>query len=273
MPRLSFILITYNEEKNIERCLRSVSWADEVIVVDSFSTDRTVELARQFTPNVIQHEYDGDIGQRERGFEKATGEWLFYIDADEEVTEELKGDILSAIASPSAREGYEVPRKVRAFGKWIRHGGWSPDHTFRLFRKDKYVAEPAEVHGGFSVRGAKGRLSGPLLHYSYESIEHYVRKLNDYTSLQVSNKLGESHGVGWTKIVFSPLSHFFRKYISQQGYRDGFHGFVLAVLGSLYTLALYAKLWEYGFRMREGKNLLPPISNTELTRLKRLMNT
>jgi len=271
MAKLSVVVITYNEEKNIERCLRSVSWADEIIVVDSFSTDRTLEMAKKFTTRIIQHEYDGDIPQRERGFALAKGDWLFYIDADEEVSEELKEEILATLKSTDAKKGYDVPRKVSALGKWIYHGGWFPDYTFRLFRRDKYVAQPAEVHGGFTVQGEKGRLKGFLMHYTYASIEQYLEKMNSYTSLQVSGKLKENPGiaVGWTKLIFSPLSHFLRKFISQKGYKDGFPGFLLAALGSIYTLALYAKVWEYRRRKTEGGGLLPPITNMELSRLKR----
>lgn len=271
MPTLSVILITYNEEKNIERCLQSVAWADEIIVVDSFSTDHTVELAKKFTPIVIQHEYDGDIPQRQWGFEFAKGGWLFYIDADEEVTEELKNEILAALASPDAKDGYYVPRNVWAFGKWIHYGGWFPDYSFRLFRKNRYVAEPAEAHGGFTVHGEKGRLNGFLLHYYYKNIEQYLEKMNIYTSLQVSNKIKDDteHTVPLLKILLSPISHFLRKFISQRGYKDGLHGFVLAMLGALSTLGLYAKLWEYRFRIHEGKGELPPVNNITLQRLKR----
>jgi glycosyltransferase involved in cell wall biosynthesis len=271
VPTLSVILITYNEEKNIERCLESVRWAGEIIVVDSFSTDRTVELAGRYTTNIIRHEYDGDIPQRQRGFERAKGDWLFYIDADEEVSGPLREQIAAAINSADAREGYSVPRKVSALGKWIGHGGWYPDYTFRLFRRDKYIVEPAEVHGGFSVRGDRGRLEGELYHYTYGTIGQYISKMNDYTSLQVSGKLKDSPDLKapLVKIVLSPLSHFLRKYISQRGYKDGFHGFLLASLGAIYTLALYAKIWEYRFRKQEGRGLLPPITNVELQKRKR----
>jgi glycosyltransferase involved in cell wall biosynthesis len=272
MPRLSVIIITYNEERNIERCLRSVQWADEIIVVDSLSTDRTVEICKQFTGNILLHEYDGDIPQRERGFALASGEWLMYIDADEEISIELKDEILGVINGATPKEGYSFLRKSFIFGTWTEHGGWFPDYTFRLFRKDSYVAEYAEVHGGFSVRGEKGVLNGHLYHYTYESIEQYLSKMNDYTSLAVFNKLKDdpSIDVGVMKIVLSPLSHFFRKFISTKGYKDGLHGFILAALGGIYTLALYTKLWEYRMRQREGLNVLPPITNLELQRAKRL---
>lgn len=264
--RISVVLITLNEEANIDRCLSSVRWADEIILVDSFSTDATIERARAYTGIILQHAYDGDIRQRERGFALATGEWLFYIDADEEVSEELRGEIVRTVADPAAKPGYYVPRAVQVFGKWILHGGWYPDQTFRLFRKSAYAAEQAEVHGGFTVRGEKGTLNGPLFHYTYGTIEQYLAKMNDYTSLQVSNKLSGNPAirVRWWKLILSPASHFLRSFLSKRGYKDGIHGFLLAVLGSIYTFSLYAKIWEYRMREKEGKGLLPPITNLSL---------
>ncbi len=270
MPSLSVILITYNEEKNIERCLRSVAWADEVIVVDSFSTDRTVELAKKYTSLVIQHTYDGDIKQRERGFAIAKGDWLFYIDADEEVDENLKIEMQRCIIHSQAADGYYVNRRNKIFGKWIYNGGWFPDFTFRLFRKSKYHAHHEEVHGGFTVSGTTDTLKGYLNHYPYETIAQYLAKMNDYTSLQVSNKLKEKGNVNvsWVKIFLSPVSHFLRKYLSNKGYKDGMQGFVLAVLGAIYTFALYAKCREYSLRKQAGEQL-PPVTNLELLPYKR----
>ncbi|TLY27162.1 MAG: glycosyltransferase family 2 protein [Ignavibacteria bacterium] len=272
MERLSVVVITLNEEKNIERCLRSLRWADEIVVVDSFSRDRTVELARKYADSIIEHEYDGDIPQRERGFAAASGTWLMYVDADEEVSDGLKDEILGVLTSRETRDGYEIPRKVFMFGTWVKHGGWYPDYTFRLFRRDRYRALQAEVHGGFTVDGETGRLSGLLNHYTYDSIAHYLSKMNDYTSLQISGKIGGGGGrsAGARRLILSPLSHFLRKYVSKQGYRDGFRGFLLASLGAIYTLALYSKLWEYGFRDREGRGVRPPITNPEVRRLKGL---
>jgi len=271
MAAISVVVITYNEEHNIERCLKSLGWADEIIVVDSFSTDRTVELAGNYTRLIIQHAYDGDIRQRERGFAMATSGWLCYIDADEEVTPELGREIRTVIDGDKAMDGYDVPRKVFILGQWIRHGGWYPDYTLRLFRRESYHPEFAEVHGGFSVWGEKGRLHGFLNHFTYNSIAQYISKMNDYTSLQVSNKLqNPGRGEGTVlKIVLSPVSYFFRKYISNNGFKDGMIGFILAALGSISTLALYSKLWEYRMRLDEGKQALPPVTNIDLQQYKR----
>ena len=275
MATLSVVVITYNEERNIERCLRSIRWADEIIVVDSFSDDRTVEIAKRFTKNIVSHVYDGEVPQRESGFAIARGEWLFWIDADEEVSTDLKDSMIKTLHSPDALDGYSVPRKMWAFGKWIEHGGWSPDWQFRLVRKNKYIAEYQEIHGGFSTSGTKGNLSGYLYHYTYNDISEYLRKMNDQTSLHVSNKLRDdpSINIHWHNLILNPLSDFIRTFFSKQGYKDGMHGFVLAACSALYNLLVYAKTWEYRFRQKERKDVLSPITNAAVQQVKRKYST
>jgi glycosyltransferase involved in cell wall biosynthesis len=270
MERLSVILVTLNEERNIDRCLGSVRWADEIIVVDSFSTDRTVELARAYTDKVYQHEYPGTSKQVERGIGYATGDWMFLIDADEEMSPELAADVQRVLREGTDMAGFSFVRKLRAFGRWIEHGGWFPDYQFRFFRKDSYYPEHQEIHGGFNTKGKKGQLNGYLYHHTYETIHMYVEKMNEYTSLHVSNKLKDNPDVGvrWYNLLLSPLSHFLRKFFSNKGYKDGFHGFVLALLDATYAMLMYAKLWEYRMRQKEGRGELPPITNAELNRLK-----
>lgn len=272
MEKLSVVLTTLNEERNIDRCLGSVRWADEIVVVDSFSHDRTVEKAKEYTGRVYQHEYPGSSRQVERGIGYATGEWILVIDADEEVTPELREEIHTMLASKASVAGFEIPRKAFAFGKWIEHSGWFPDYQFRLFRKNNYRANHQEVHGGFEAVGSKERMQGLLLHHTYETIYSYVQKMNDYTSLQVTNRLKEGGGksVPWHKLVLSPVSHFLTMLFSRKGYKDGFHGFVLALLDAMYTFLLYAKLWEYHYRRQEGAGHLPPITNTELNKVKHI---
>jgi (heptosyl)LPS beta-1,4-glucosyltransferase len=270
--KLSVVLTTLNEERNIERCLESVRWADEIVVVDSFSTDRTLELARRYTDRVYQHEYPGSSRQVQRGVDEAAGEWVLVIDADEEITPGLAAEIQSMLSAGSDCAGYELLRKPSAFGKWIEHGGWYPDYQFRLFRKDRYRAEHQEVHGGFTTDGKKGRMHGLMYHHTYPTIFAYVAKMNDYTSLQVSNKLAAHPDiiVRWPKLLLSPLSHFLRMFFSKKGYKDGFHGFVLALLDATYTFLLYAKIWEYRMRASHGDPSLPPITNAQLNTLKRV---
>ncbi|MGA9117629.1 MAG: glycosyltransferase family 2 protein [Bacteroidota bacterium] len=269
-PKLSVVLTTLNEERNVERCLGSVRWADEVVVVDSFSRDGTVERARAFTDRIYQHEYPGSSRQVERGIGYARGPWILVLDADEEVTPPLAAEIRETLAADPDAAGFDILRKPSAFGRWIEHGGWFPDYQFRLFRKDRYRANHREVHGGFEPLGKKGRLRHLLLHHTYETIYSYVGKMNDYTSLQVSTMLAERPGIRVVRrdLLLHPLSHFLRMYFSRRGYRDGFHGFVLALLDAVYTLLLYAKVWEYGERKARPEGPLPPVTNTELNRLK-----
>ena len=271
MQRLSVVLVTLNEEKNIDRCLGSVEWADEIVVVDSFSVDKTVELARKYTEKVYQHEYPGTSKQVERGIGYATGDWIFVIDADEEMSEELAEEVRGILRGNGEIVGYEFIRKPKAFGKWIEHGGWFPDYQFRFFRKDRYFAQHEEIHGGFNTQGPRGRLTGYLYHHTYETVYSYVEKMNEYTSLHVSNKLkGNSAAhAHWHNLILNPLSHFLRMFFSKKGYKDGFHGFVLALLDATYAMLMYAKIWEYRMREKEGLGRLPPITNLELNRLKR----
>ncbi len=269
--RISVVLTTLNEENNIDRCLKSVSWADEIIVVDSFSRDQTIERVRAYTDKVYQHEYPGSSRQVERGINYASGEWIFVIDADEEVTPELAAEMVSIAASNAGHSGYDILRKPFAFGKAIEHGGWFPDYQFRLFRKDGYRPNHAEVHGGFEPAGSRGRIEKLLLHHTYETIASYLQKMNDYTSLQVSSKLKSNPhaNVSWHNFVLNPLSHFLRMFVSKKGYKDGFHGFLLAALDAIYSMALYAKLWEYRMQVKAG-GPVPPITNAGLNKVKHI---
>jgi glycosyltransferase involved in cell wall biosynthesis len=271
MDSLTVILTTLNEERNIERCLESVRWADEIVVVDSFSTDRTPELARKYTERFYQHPYAGSSKQVERGIGYARSTWVFIIDGDEVMSDELAREIRGVLAEARGVAGFEILRKAYAFGKWIRYGGWYPDYQTRLFRKDSYTANHQEVHGGFRIRGERGRLEGVLHHYTYDTIFSYIAKMNDYTSLEVSNRLARNPGatVRWYNLILNPLSHFLRSFVSLRGYRDGFHGFVLALLDAIYSLILYAKLWEFRMRQAEGTGFRPPITNEDLNEAKR----
>lgn len=270
MATLSVVTITLNEERRLERALRSVAWADEKIVIDSFSGDRTAELARSLGASVYQYEYPGSSRQMERGIGHAKGDWILFLDADEEVTPELAEEIQAVLASGTEYSAFEMPFRPKAFGKWIEHGGWTPDIHMRLLRRDGYTVDHAEVHGGFGTTGRCGRMKGAVLHYTYDHLFAYVSKMNEYTSLEVSNRLRSRPGAEarWYNMFLSPLSHFLRMFFSKKGYRDGMHGFVLAMLDAVYAFLLYAKLWEYRDAGREGRTP-PPITNHELNGVKR----
>ena len=274
MPKLSVVLVTRNEEHNLDRCLGSVTWADEIVVVDSFSSDGTVARARAYTDQVFQHEYPGYSRQVERAIGYASGDWVLILDADEEVTPALATQIRGVIAAWSGAvdqpAGYRVLRRVWAFGRWIEHGGWYPDWQFRLFRRDRGRPHHQEVHGGYECDGPVGRLDGGLNHYTYDHVYAYVARMNDYSSLDVTNKLARDPAarVGWPKLIFNPLSAFLRMYVGKGGWRDGATGFWLALLTAMNSQLTYLKLWEWRLREGEQGDRRPPIRAAEVTAAK-----
>ena len=275
MARVSAVLVCLNIEKEIDRCLGSVAWCDEIVVVDSFSSDRTVERARSYTDRIFQHEYPGYSRQVERALGYATGEWVFLIDGDEECSPELATQCRKIAAGPPPGPGdpvgYTVLRRVNAFGRWIDHSGFYPEYKFRFFRRDRAQPVHREVHGAITTDGPVGRLGGRLCHYAWTSVYGYMQRLNNYTSLEVANRLHERPGtrVAWPRVVFSPVGHFLRRFVRKGGWRDGFPGLAIAVLEAMSTAAIHLKLWEYRMREAEGGGELPPITNEEINAAKR----
>ncbi len=267
--KLSVIIITKNEERNIERCLQSVHWADEIIVVDDFSSDKTVEIAHRLNAKIIQKEWMGFAKQKEFALQQASHEWVFSLDADEEATESLKSEIRALVDGADTCEGYEIPRKSFFLGKWIEHSGWYPGYQLRLFQKSKTRMNHRPVHEGFLIEGKTGKLQSPLNHYTYHSIHQYIEKMNDYTSLDVMNKISNGKKISWLNFILNPLSVFLRMFFSLQGYKDGIRGFLLAYYSSFSALVLYAKCWEYQYASK-FKEPLPPVSSTAIGELKKL---
>ncbi len=251
MSRISVVMIVWNEAHRIERALKSITWANEIVIIDAFSTDETVSICRKYTDHIYQYPWEGFAKQRQRSIEHAIFPWIFSIDADEVVSEDLKHEILETIHQEQVQSGYWVPRKTRYLGRWIEHSGWFPDYQLRLFQKSMVLLEPRLVHEGFSVRGETGRLNGVLSHYSYDSISHHIDKINGYTTLDCPQKIVRRNNkpVRWYHLVFNPLSRFLRMYLVNRGYKDGFQGFILALLSAFYTQLLYAKVWG---KMRAG---------------------
>ena len=269
MNKISIIIITENEERNIERCLRSVQWADELIVVDAFSTDKTHEIVHRMGGVMFQHRWEGFAIQKQFALDQASGDWVLSLDADEEVTPELAAEIRALILGNQQADGYHIPRKSYFLGEWIRHGGWYPGYQVRFFRRTAGKVIQRPVHEGFSIDGTIGYLSSPINHYTYHSLQQYIEKLNDYTSLDVLNKIGPKgkKEIGWTHFVFHPVSLFIRKYFLQKGFKDGYRGFLIAVYSAFYNLLLYAKCWEYQHAgVLTGE--LPPVSDEQLNALK-----
>ncbi|HEY6011878.1 MAG TPA: glycosyltransferase family 2 protein [Nitrospirota bacterium] len=257
--KLSVAIITLNEESNIRRTLESVKWADEIVVVDSGSTDRTVAICREYTDKVFHQEWLGFAGQKNSAIDRTTGDWVLSLDADEPIESKLAPEIRDIMASPTAFEGYFIPRRTFFLGKQIRHGGWYPDYNLRLFRKGKGRFEERAVHEAIKVQGAVGRTVHAIEHYAYPDLASYAASINKYSSLAVDVMASKEIGafkVSCVNIVLRPLLTFIYKYIFRLGFLDGKHGLVLNLFHSYYVFAKYAKAWEYKLRREnetEGK--------------------
>lgn len=254
MSKISVVIIAQNEAHRIEAALKSVQWADEIVIIDAFSTDGTVGICKKYTDKIFQYNWEGFARQRMRSLEHASHLWVLSLDADEAVSEELRDEILEVVAQNGHIHGYEIPRKTYYLGRWIEHSGWFPDYQLRLFQKDKVHLEPRLVHEGYEVAGISGRLKGVLFHYAFESIYHHVAKINRYTSLDCSQKMVRLRNtkIRWYHFVFNPLSKFLRMFLVNKGYKDGIQGFILAIFSAFSTQLLYTKVWEEQTQQRQN---------------------
>jgi len=242
---LTVITLTMDEERNIAECLASAAWADEIIVIDSGSTDRTLDIARGFTPNVVQLPWRGYGAARNAALARAHSPWVLWLDADERVTPELGEEIRDLLARDDpAVAGYEVARRAYFCGKWIRHGGWYPSRVVRLFRKEAASFSESRVHERLVIAGTIARARNDLLHYTDPDLHHYFTKFNAYTSLAAGDMFDAGKRFSLADLVVRPVFQFMKMYVLRAGFLDGVHGFVLAVASSAYVFAKYAKLWE-----------------------------
>lgn len=240
---ISVAIITRNEERNIKEALESVRDFDDIIVVDAFSDDRTVEICREYTTRVYRHEWVGFSRQKQRAVDYAKNEWVLILDADERVTPGLKVEMMREI-SASLHAGFYIPRKNFFLGRWIKYSGWWPDYTLRLFRKEASYVEPREVHEKVIVNGTTSYLRSPMLHYTYRSISDYMKKMETYSTLSAEEIRQRNGLLSGLKLLTNPLLVFMKMYFLRQGFRDGAHGFILAVLYAVQTFLKYAKVIE-----------------------------
>jgi glycosyltransferase involved in cell wall biosynthesis len=242
---ISVVIITFNEELNLPRTLESVKWADEVVVVDSGSTDKTVEIARLFGAKVWVEPWKGFAAQKNSAIEKASCDWVLSLDADEVVTNDLRQAIQHAVAIPDNKlSGYWMPRMNYIFGRWMRHGGFWPDRKLRLFRRGKGQLELRPVHETIQVEGPVGYLSEPLFHEAYPSITGYIEHMNRYSTLG-AEVVAEKHAAfSFVNIVVRPFFTFIYNYFFRLGLLDGRQGLLLHLYHAGYVSWKYAKAWE-----------------------------
>jgi glycosyltransferase involved in cell wall biosynthesis len=246
---ISVCIITRNEEANLSRTLASVRWANEIIVVDSGSTDRTCEIARGFGAKVYVEEWKGFAAQKNSALNKATGDWILALDADEEVTEELAQAIQRITRTPEAKNGYQIARRNLFLGRWMKHGGFYPDRKLRLWRRGAGSFEDRPVHETAKVNGTIGTLEGDLIHHAYPTLENYIEHMNRYSSLgaNLAIKSGKSSAGFFSfveNVLVRPQFTFLYNYFIRLGFLDGREGLLLHFYHHTYVSWKYAKAWE-----------------------------
>jgi glycosyltransferase involved in cell wall biosynthesis len=258
--------VCFNEKDRIADCLESLRWCDEIVVVDSFSTDGTVEICRRYTDRVIQRPWAGYRDQKAFAHSQATKEWVLLVDADERVTAELKEEIGRALARDQNNySGYALPRLVFFLHRWWRRGGWYPDYTVRLFRRDQVTWGGTDPHEKILVKGKVRRLRQPLHHFTYRNIDDHIQRVNRFTSVSSRElRYGSAH---WrlADALSRPAGRFVRCYFFQRGFMEGFAGFYVAITAAMYVFLKYAKLWELELEDKrdvDRKREQPPPQNS-----------
>ncbi len=245
-PTVACIVITKNEERNIADCLASVRWADDLIVVDAESSDKTVELARASGAKVFVRPWPGFGLQKNFGMAQASSDWILILDTDERVTEELREEVRICLKQWKSGDpvAYRIPRRNFFYGAWVRRAGVYPDYQVRLFRRGIAQYNDVAVHENLLVDGEIGTLAGHLDHYTERRIQDHFKKFGLYTTLAAQEKAKRVRMVGWTDLVFRPLVALAKTYVLKQGIRDGVRGLIVCVFASMYTFVKYAKLWD-----------------------------
>jgi glycosyltransferase involved in cell wall biosynthesis len=244
---LSVVIITKDEESNIRECLEGVKWAAEIVIVDDMSLDRTVAICREYTNKIFSRKMDGFGAEKQYGIDKATGDWILSLDADERLSPELERGIKRILETGSHYEGYNIWRKTFYLGVWIRHCGWY-NPAIRLFRRGKGKSDMRPVHESIVVSGDVGEIRSPMIHYSYKSIDQHVKKMIVYTDHEARLLYEKGVRVSGTQVIwlcaFKPLIAFVRKYFFMFGFLDGIRGLIISLFTAFTVFLNYAKVWQ-----------------------------
>ena len=244
-PKVSAVVIAYNDEPNIRGCMETLTWADEIVVVDSHSTDSTETISREFTGKVFQHDFNGFGKLRNEAIGHASHDWIFSLDTDERATPEIRDEMRAVLAHGPEADAFFVPRVNYFLGRRIKHCGWYPDYRQpQFFRKScmRYREDP--VHEGFDVNGKVGYLKQHVLQYPFRDVDHCLAKMDRYTDLMAKRMVSEGRRFRAHQLVTHPSFTFFKMYVLRAGFLDGIHGAMLSGLYAYYTLIKYAKFWE-----------------------------
>ncbi|HET6420723.1 MAG TPA: glycosyltransferase family 2 protein [Geobacteraceae bacterium] len=242
--KISAIVRTRNEEKNLEECLESISWADEIVVVDSRSTDRTIEIAKKFTDRIFIRDWPGHIAQSQFATDQASSTWVLSMDADERVTPELRDEIIALDLANTPHDAFEMPRRHFFMKRWIKHSGWYPDRKIRLFRKDRCHWGGYNPHDVVKLPGSLGRLKNDLVHYIYCDISHFANTKNAYSTATAGDHFNSGRKAHFVDFTLRPIYAFVYRYFIRLGFLDGLAGFVICVEEAHGVFLKYIKLFE-----------------------------
>lgn len=247
--KLTAIIPCYNEEKNIEGCLESVIWADEILVVDSFSVDRTLDIARKYTDRILQHEYVNSAAQKNWAIPQARHEWILVLDSDERVTSVLRGEIQQILTRGPDKEGYRINRDNYLMGRRVKYSGWGRDSVLRLFCKSLGRYQEKRVHAEIRLKNT-GVLTGRLDHNSISSMTSWVAKIDRYSSWKAQDKFERGAAAPVFHLLFRPPFRFFKDFVLRLGILDGWRGFLIAAMSSFAELVMSAKLVQISYENR-----------------------
>jgi len=243
--RLSVCIICKNEAQNIKRCLDSITWADEIIVVDSMSSDDTLKIAGQYTDSVFQRAWTGYADQKNVALSKAHGDWVLSLDADEAITPLLKEEIMAEIARPATKDGYRMPRRSFYQGRWIDHSGFYPDRQLRLFRREKGRWVGGRVHERVEIEGEIGQLKNDILHYPYQGlISGQLKTVDHFSGLIAADMHENGKRFHLLLLLFRPLFKFLEVYLLKKGFLDGLPGLIIATTSAYALFVRYVKIRE-----------------------------
>jgi glycosyltransferase involved in cell wall biosynthesis len=244
VPKLSVTVITRDEAANLPAALESVAWADEIVVVDSESTDATVEIARRYTPRVIVAPWPGYVEQKNRAAREAAHDWILSLDADERVTPDLAAEIQAVLRSEPPAPGYRLPRVTYHLGRWIRSTDWYPDYQLRLYDRRHGRWTGRLVHESVAVDGAPVDLTHELQHHAYRDLSHHLQTIDRYSTLAARQMRDDGRTARWIDLAAHPPAAFLRNYVLRGGFRDGLPGLVVSTLNATYVALKFAKLLE-----------------------------
>jgi glycosyltransferase involved in cell wall biosynthesis len=245
---VSAFIVCMNEESQIRRCLESIEWCNEIVIVDSGSTDSTIAICKEFTDRILFRSWTGYVEQKAYALQQCTSDWVLNIDADEEVSPELKEEMIALLQADKkqsiAYNGFHLSRVVYYLNRWWRHGGWYPEFRLRLCRRSHTTWGGVDPHEKAIVQGATRKLGGELYHYTYSDMQDQITRLNKFSSSAAISIFSHGHRTNIIEILFRPIFRFMKFYIFKQGFRDGASGLIVALIESYYVFLKYAKLWE-----------------------------